>query len=39
LDLSEENLFPVGMVLKTLFEDPSYEIDQTQFEDTENSAE
>jgi hypothetical protein len=39
LDLSEANLFSVGMVLKSLFEDPSYELDQTNFEDSENMAE
>ncbi len=39
LDLSEDNLFRVGLLLKALFEDPQEELDPNQHEDSDNPAE
>lgn len=39
LDLSEENLFKVSLLLKTLFEDPQEDLDPNNCEGSGNSAE
>ncbi len=39
MDLSEDNLFKVGLLLKALFEDPQEELDPNNHEESENPAE
>jgi hypothetical protein len=39
LDLSEENLFLVGLLLQALYEDPQEDFDPNASEETEDPAE